>query len=176
MARKKEEQTTPLHEQVIMTNQLAAIVGKTPRWINQLSRDGVLKQEGRGKFVLGQAIQDYLEHATGGKEDSKQPKLIDYKTQHEKTKAEKAALELEQMKGNLHAAADVERLLSDLILTTKSRLLGVPSRIATDCENESADVVESIVRREIETALSALAKYTPDQIGGDVDHGSQQDD
>lgn len=174
MANKKTE-AGPLHEREVSTSELAAIVGKTARWINQLSREKVLTQEGRGKFILGKAVQDYIEHASGGKEEDKKPRLIDFKTEHEKTKAEKAKLELELLKGNLHAAADVEKLLSDLILTTKSRLLGVPSRIATECENEPANVVEDIVRREIETALSALAKYTPDKIGGELDHGSPED-
>lgn len=130
--------------------------------IRQLTRDKVLRQIDRGKYELGDAVQAYCEHVSGGKENDKKPRLIDYKTEHEKTKAEKAALELEQLKGNLHAAADVELLLSDLILTTKSRLLAVPSRIATECENESAETVESVVRREIENALSSLAKYSPD--------------
>ncbi|GIO09657.1 hypothetical protein J31TS6_56850 [Brevibacillus reuszeri] len=164
-----------LQDKEVLTSELAAIVGKTPQWIRQLTRDKVLHQVGRGKYSLGEAVQAYCDHVSGGKEEEQRPRLIDFKTQHEKTKAEKAELELEQMKRNLHAAVDVERLLSDLILTTKSRLLGVPSRIATECENESAEVVESIVQREIETALSALAKYTPDKIGGEIDHGSPED-
>ncbi|MHA2852849.1 hypothetical protein ACXZ7E_02595 [Paenibacillus lautus] len=152
----------PHHEAVVITSELAAIVGKTPQWIRQLTRDGVLNQVGRGKYHLSESVQAYCEHAAGGREDDKKPRLIDYKTEHEKTKAEKAALELEEMKGNLHAAADVELLLNDLIQTTKSRLLAVPSRIATECENESAEIVESVVRREIENALSSLAKYSPE--------------
>lgn len=174
MAKKKAEETR-LHERVVGTGEFAAIIGKSDRWVRQLTGEDILKQVERGKYLLGQAVKDYVQHMSGGKEEDKKPRLIDYKTEHEKTKAEKAALELEQMKGNLHAAADVELLLSDLILTTKSRLLGVPSRIATECENEPAEVVEEIVRREIETALSALAKYTPDKIGGEIDHGSSED-
>ncbi|QCT03828.1 hypothetical protein E6C60_3117 [Paenibacillus algicola] len=172
---KSKAKADKLQDKEILTSELAAIVGKTPQWLRQLTRDGILRQVGRGKYKLGESVQAYCEHVSGGKEEDAKPRLIDYKTEHEKTKAEKALLELEQMKGNLHAAADVERLLSDLILTTKSRLLGVPSRIATECENEPADVVESIVRREIETALSSLAKYTPDKIGGELEHGSPED-
>ncbi|WP_160045739.1 hypothetical protein, partial [Paenibacillus sp. USDA918EY] len=114
---------------------MAAIVGKTPQWIRQLTRDGVLKQVDRGKYLLAEAVQAYCEHVSGGREDDKKPRFIDEKTEHERIKKEKAAIELEQLKGNLHAAADVEMLLSDLILTTKSRLLAVPNRIATECEN-----------------------------------------
>ncbi|MGG4447620.1 hypothetical protein [Brevibacillus porteri] len=174
MAKPKAKPET-LQDKEILTSELAAIVGKTPQWIRQLTRDKVLKQVSRGKYNLGEAVQAYCEHVSGGKEEEQKPRLIDFKTRYEKTKAEKAELELEQIKGNLHAAADVEWLLSDMILTIKTRLLGVPSRVSTECENESADVIESVVRREIETALSAMAKYTPDQIGGDAYHGGPED-
>lgn len=169
MRKKKTEPKEPkvlFQEQIVTTGQLATVVGKTSRWINELTNEGALKQVARGKYALGQAIQDYIEHVMGGKEDSKKPKLIDFKTLHEKTKAEKAELELELLKGRLHDAREVEALLSDLILTTKSRLLSVASRVADDAANESPEVVERIVREEIEVALSSLAKYTPGQIGG----------
>ncbi|WP_186785962.1 hypothetical protein [Paenibacillus agilis] len=159
----------------VQTSELAAIVGKTPQWIRQLTRDGVLKKYGRGKYLLGESIQAYCEHVAGGKEEDEKPRLIDFKTALEKTKAEKAELELLRLKNELHVASDVEALLADLILTTKSRLLGVPSRIATECENETADVVEAIVRRDIEVALSSLAKYTPDKIGGEIGDGISKD-
>lgn len=159
----------------ISTSELAAIVGKTSRWIRQLTSEKVLQQSSRGKFIIGGAIQAYILHVSGGAKDDGKPTYTDHKTEHERIKAEKAALELEEMKGNLHAASDVEKLLSDLILTTKSRILGVPSRIATECDKEPAEVIETIVRRELETALSALARYTPNQIGGDIVHGSPED-
>lgn len=171
MAKKKAEDVK-LHERTVGTGELAAIIGKSDRWVRQLTGEKVLHQVERGKYILGESIQAYCEHIAGGKEEDKRPRLIDYKTEHEKAKAEKAALELEQMKGNLHAAADVERLLSDLILTTKARLLGIPNRVATECENEPANVIETVVRREVESALAGLAKYRPEAIGqeaGDPD-------
>jgi phage terminase Nu1 subunit (DNA packaging protein) len=171
---KSKAKAEPLQDKEVSTSELAAVIGKTPQWIRQLTRDNILKQIGRGKYLLGETVQAYIDHAAGGKEEDNKPRLIDERTAHERIKREKAELELEHMKGNLHAAVDVERLLSDLILTTKSRLLGVPSRISTECEHEPADVVETIVRREIETALSALAKYTPDKIGGEIDHGETE--
>ncbi|TKH43452.1 hypothetical protein C1I60_14260 [Paenibacillus terrae] len=168
MAKVKTE-AIKVHDQIIQTGELAAIVGKSDRWIRQLTAEKVLQQCSRGKYNLGESVQSYLEHVSGGKEEDKRPRLIDYKTEHEKTKAEKAALELELLKGNLHATGDVEKLLADLIITTKSRLLGIPHRVATECENETADIIESVVRREVESALAGLARYSPDQIGGGTD-------
>lgn len=172
---KSKTKAEHLQDREVITSELAAIVGRTPQWIRQLTRDGVLRQISRGKYKLGESVQAYCEHISGGKEEDAKPRLIDYKTEHEKTKAERAALELEQLKGTLHSAADVELLLADLILTTKSRILAVPSRIATECENESAEFVELVVRREIETALATLARYTPDKIGGDPSHENSSD-
>lgn len=170
MAQEKAERI-PLHEQEIMTKELAAIIGKTERWINILKTDKVIDQVRRGKYILGPTVQALIEHAGGGKEESSKPRLIDYRTESEKLKAEKARLELGKLKGELHDASDVAELLDDLILTTKSRLLAIPARIATELENESADTVEKVIRREIHTALEALAKYTPAQMGDGSDGG-----
>jgi hypothetical protein len=57
-----------LQDKEILTSELAAIVGKTPQWIRQLTRDNVLKQVSRGKYSLGEAVQAYCEHVFGGKE------------------------------------------------------------------------------------------------------------
>lgn len=168
MAKQKTEQT-PLHEQEIMTKELAAIIGKTERSVNNFKSDKIIEQVRRGKYILGPTIQALIEHAAGGKEESNKPRLIDYRTESEKLKAEKSRLELAKMKGELHEAKDVATLLDDLILTTKSRLLAIPARIATELENESADTIEAVVRREIHTALTSLAKYNPAQIGAGSD-------
>ncbi|OWA36761.1 hypothetical protein B9G55_01385 [Saccharibacillus sp. O16] len=167
MAKKKPE-AEPLHERSVLTSELAAIVGKTPRWINQLSRQKVLTQVGRGKYVLGESIQQYIEHAAGGREEDKQPRLIDYKTEHERVKAEKAQLELAKMKGELHLAADIELLLNDLVVTIKARMLAIPQRLAPELDHEPAAVIEEAIRREIHAALSALAKYTPSMVAGEM--------
>jgi hypothetical protein len=51
-----------IHETVIQTCELAAILGSSTSWIRQLTRDGVFKQVDRGKYVLAEAVQDYNEH------------------------------------------------------------------------------------------------------------------
>lgn len=48
-----------LQDREVITSELAAVVGKTPQWIRQLTRDGVLRQVGRGKYLLAEAVQAY---------------------------------------------------------------------------------------------------------------------
>ncbi|CAM3463953.1 hypothetical protein [Brevibacillus invocatus] len=53
----------------VSTSELAEIVGKSPQWIRQLTREKVLNQVSRGKYSLGEAIQANCEHISGGKEE-----------------------------------------------------------------------------------------------------------
>lgn len=159
---KPKEKGELLHETEILTSQLGAIVGKTPQWIRQLTRDGVLKQVGRGKYILGDAVQAYVLHIQGGKEDHGKPRYIDEKTEHERIKKEKAALELRLLQGELHEAKDIEKIISDMILAVKSRLQAIPTRLAPQLANESAGFIEKMITTEINAALSGLVDYTPE--------------
>lgn len=160
MARKKTEET-PLHKHAVLTSELAAIVGKSDRWIRQLHSEGVLKQVSRGRFILGESVQSYIEHVSGGKDDGR-PRLNDEKTEHERLKKEKTALELQKLRGELHATKDVEMLVSDLIITTKAKLQAIPSKLAPKLDQEPAAIIEREIRREINAVLESLSNYDPE--------------
>lgn len=164
-----------IHEKEVLTSELAAIIGKTPQWIRQLTRDGVLKQVGRGKYRLGEAIQAYILHATGGKEDDKKPRFIDEKTEHERIKKEKAALELAVMKGELHRAEDVRAEMADMLTSFRSRILGIPTKLGPQLLNisELADVT-SILTKEMRSALTTLADYDPDKFAEGYRNGPEE--
>jgi|HigsolmetaAR206D_1030411.scaffolds.fasta_scaffold00353_27 hypothetical protein len=163
--KKTKVEGVEIHEKTVLTSELAAVVGKTPQWIRQLTKEGVLQQVDRGKYVLGEAVQAYIEYASGGKEDTGKPRYIDEKTEHERLKKERAALELERLRGELHSAKDVELLVSDLILTTKAKLQVIPSKLAPRLEHESAAVIEREIRKEINAVLTALSNYDPAEAG-----------
>lgn len=153
-----------IHETKILTSELGAIVGKTPQWIRQLTRDGVLKQVGRGKYVLADAVQAYIDHVQGGKPDNSKPRYVDARTEHELIKKEKAELELRALKGQLHEAKDVRMIMSDMIITAKSKLQSISSRISIQLENESATVIEETISKEISEVLKTLTEYSPDKF------------
>lgn len=46
----------------VLTCELADILGRSPQWIRQLTRQGVLKQTDRGKYSLGESVQAYMQH------------------------------------------------------------------------------------------------------------------
>ncbi|WP_156430901.1 hypothetical protein [Paenibacillus sp. FJAT-26967] len=154
-----------LQEKEIITSELAAIIGKTPQWIRQLTRDGVLKQSGRGKYVLGEAVQAYCEHVAGGREDDKRPRFIDEKTEHERIKKEKAAMELAEMKGKLHQAEDVEAVMNDMLGAFRQRIRAIPKRLAPELALITEQKqIQARIADVTDEALAELADYNPDKF------------
>jgi phage terminase Nu1 subunit (DNA packaging protein) len=173
MAKVKTE-AVPVHEQEIQTSELAAIVGKSSRWIRQLVTDGVLKQISRGKFILGEAIISYIEYASGGKEEDNKPRLIDHKTEHERIKAERAALELARMRGELHAAEDVEVVMNDMLTAFRQKILAIPTKLSPQLSGvEDVNIIKAKLTADLHEALSELSNYDPEMF---KDAGVDTDD
>jgi phage terminase Nu1 subunit (DNA packaging protein) len=157
------------------TSELAAIVGKTPQWIRQLTRDGVLNQVGRGKYVLDEAVQAFIEHTAGGKEEDDKPRYIDHKTEHERIKAGKAALELAQMRGELHRAEDVEAVMNDMLAAFRQKILSIPTKLSPQLVAiGESNVIKGKLTTALHEALAELSDYDldafrEDRAGADAD-------
>lgn len=159
---KPKARTEELQNMEVITSELAALVGKTPQWIRQLTRDGVLKQIKQGKYSLGDALKAYIEHASGGKEEDNRPRFIEHKTEHERIKAERAALELEELRGNLHHTADIESALGELMVEFRKRVLAVPPKLAGEIAfMTDAKEVRRLLAAELSATLQLLSQYDP---------------
>jgi phage terminase Nu1 subunit (DNA packaging protein) len=171
MAKEKAEPkkaVVKLQDQEIQTNELATIVGKSARWIRQLTSEKVLVQTGRGKYILGIAVQSYIEYASGGKEDDGKPRFIDHKTEHERIKTEKASLELSRLRGELHRSEDVEQAMSDMLMAFRQKILGVPTKLAPQLVGiEEIPVIKARLTEMLHEALSELADYDPNMFQED---------
>jgi phage terminase Nu1 subunit (DNA packaging protein) len=171
MAKAKAEpkkQIIKLQDQEIQTNELAAIVGKSARWIRQLTSEKILVQTGRGKYILGVAVQSYIEHASGGKEEDDKPRFIDHKTEHERIKTEKAALELAQMRGELHRSEDVEQVMDDMLMAFRQKILGIPTKLSPQLVGiEEIPVIKARLTEVLYEALNELANYEPNMFQED---------
>lgn len=44
---------------LVSTQDMAAVLGVTPRWLSKMAADGVVPQVARGKFKLGDVVQSY---------------------------------------------------------------------------------------------------------------------
>lgn len=160
MMAERKKRVTNIAETEILTSDLAAIVGKSPRRIRQLTAVGTLKQSNRGKFILGDAVQQFIEHAEGGRKEDEKPRFIDEKTEHERIKKEMAGLELAEKRGELHSSQDVEAVMNDMLGSFRQRIRAIPMRLSPGLVGESdLNVIKGKIAAALDEALAELADY-----------------
>ena len=100
------------------------------------------------------------------KDASNESEKLEAETRLKKAKAEAAELELEELKGTLHSAEDVEAVMTDHILLLRSMILALPGRLAVDVNNAKtpAEAAE-VIKAECFTMLNQLSayEYDPDE-------------
>lgn len=149
-------------EMKVGTSELAAIIGKSPQWVRQLTREGVLYQVARGKYKLGESIQAYYEHKAGEGPDNN----LNYN--REKALLTKAKRKLEENKlrvleGKMHRAEDVETVMTEMLSNFRGQLLAIPSRLAPKIAGvKDVHIVSSLIKHDIYTALNELSTYDPE--------------
>ncbi len=159
---KGKSRAEELSSMIVITSELAALVGKSPQWVRELTRDGVLKQVTRGKYNLGESLKDYLDHITGNKENNTGPRLVEHKTEHLRIRAEIAALELEEKKKNLHTTADVQHAWGALLVAFRERLLSLPPKLGTTLAHmNDPKEIRLLIEERFSEALVELSKFDP---------------
>ena len=156
---------------------IANVFGVTVRRVQQLTQDGVLSTEqvgGRRKYDLAQSIQGYVAYwknkATGNEKTKKdaanESDKLAAEVRLKNAKAETAELELEELRGTLHSAEDVEAVMTDHILLLRSMILALPGRLAVDvCGASTPTQAADLIKQECYTMLNQLAEYeyNPDE-------------
>lgn len=154
---------------------IARLFGKTSRRIQQLTQDGILPTEetpsGR-RYDLLPTIKRYIKYLEERAEQKqpqsitdKQEKKLDAEIKYKQAKADKAKLELDELKGKLHRAEDIEKLTNELVFAVRSMLLALPGRVAMDLAAiQTAPEVSKYMARHVAVLLDELAthEYDPD--------------
>ena len=153
---------------------LASLFGLTGQWINQLTRDGVLKKRDTpaGKrYNVVESTRSYVQYlrdkAAGrgekGIPESKELEKFEAEVRIKQAKAQIAELEAQELQGIMHRSEDVAAMTEDLIYTVRDSLLALPGRLAVDVAGAStAAEAAEIVKREVYAVMKELAQYQYD--------------
>lgn len=160
------------------TSQLAKCLGVSTRRIAALCDEGIVIKIDRGRFDLTQSVKNYIDFKVSGATSKEEQSFDDVRTEHEKLKMRKTELAVRRLEGTLHRAEDVERLWTTMATAVKTRLLGLPVKVAPQVVGlEDTAEVQEILRREVSDALSEVSQYDPaDYDGGLLDDEDGDDD
>lgn len=145
------------------TGELAKLLNITQRRVNQLAEKKIITRQPEGDFVLPEAIAEFYSFKFQSDE------AIDFmaeKALHEKAKRELAELELQKRRNEVHDAADVELVMTDMLTNLRSQLLGLPAKMAPQLANRDKDYIDQTLTDEIYARMTELSDYTPEMFTG----------
>ena len=145
------------------TGELAKLLNITQRRVNQLAEEKIITRQPEGDFVLPEAIAEFYSFKFQSDE------AIDFmaeKALHEKAKRELAELELQKRRNEVHDAADVELVMTDMLTNLRSQLLGLPAKMAQQLANRDKDFIDQTLADEIHARLTELSDYSPEMFTG----------
>jgi len=154
-------------EDVVSTKTFAQTIGVTVRRVQQMIQDGTVKTSGKGRLPLFDNVQRYVSFMTGNMMTEEEKKIEkgrkSAETKLKVAKAEKAVLELNELKGKMHRSEDVEALTQDMCDAIRNGLLALPGRLAVDVSLcDSAEECSAIIRDCVHELLEELSNYRYD--------------
>ena len=170
-AKKPKTEETPGY---CKTEDLANLFGLTGQWINQLTRDGVIKRRDTpsGKrYNVVESVRAYTQYlrdkaASRGEKgipEDKELEKFEAEVKIKQAKAQIAELEAQELQGIMHRSEDVAAMTEDLIYTIRDSLLALPGRLAVDVARaSSAAEAAEIIKREVYAVMKALSQYQYD--------------
>jgi phage terminase Nu1 subunit (DNA packaging protein) len=151
----------------VPSTDLAKVLGITQRRVQQLENETVLIKNAEGKFELSKNIELYytwkLQPSSNADYDIK-------KALHEKAKREKAEMINANIRNQLHDAEDVEQVMTNMLVNFRSKMLGLPSKIARKLvRQKSINVINHELEKAIKEALAELSEYDPAMFSSEIE-------
>lgn len=125
------------------------------------------------KFTIDEVsnfIKNKIDDAKGKEKEEiirdKELSKLDGEARIKQAKAEIEELKLKELRGELHAAEDVETIVTDHVLYIRSMLLAMPGKLAVDVAHiNTPSEVSNRIKKEVYHILNCAAdyKYKPDE-------------
>ena len=154
---------------------VASFLNLDERRIQQLVKEG-MPREARGQYDPIKCAGWYIRYLQNALEKKAVPNLDggfvgerEERVRLLRADADLREMELAKERGLLVALPDVERTLSDLVQTTKARILAIPPRLAPELVGETQrTMIQAKLERACVEALAYLAKVVPENANSPI--------
>lgn len=182
--------TTDISAITVNSAILEKIIGVSDRRIRQMAEEGIIIRTAKGRYKLMESLRNYILslkvsiEASGADLQDGEIDLDEEKAIHERVKRHISELKLQTMKGDLHKSADVELVMTDMLVAVKAKLLSMPTKLAPLLvSRENIDYIRTLINKEVLEALNELKDYNPKEFysgefvaGENDDEGLEEDD
>lgn len=157
---------------LVNVGKVAQLLNLDERRIQQLVKEGMPREQ-RGQYDPAQCMLWYIRFLQAALEKKSVPVGDGFAGERQErvrllsADADLREMELARERGLLVAIPDVEQKLTDLVLTTKARIMAIPPRIAPELVGESSRlVVQSKIEKACKEALASLARALDGSTNG----------
>ena len=152
---------------------IASILNLTERRIQQLSQEGVIPKNERGRYDLENSVRCYVQYLQD-RANGQSLESADYHKERArltKLQADEKSLLLEQLRGKLLTVEDVSETWVEMITNARAKLLSLPNKMAAQVTGlqETAEI-EALLKTAIYEALTELANPYHEVDGADHDN------
>jgi phage terminase Nu1 subunit (DNA packaging protein) len=149
----------------VNAEKVAQALNLTEQRVHQLVKEG-LPKEGRGQFDPVKCMLFYIRYLQKALEKKAVPTLDGrYLGEREervrllRADADLREMELASQRSQLVSIQDVEKEMTELVLTTKARIMAIPPRLAPELVGETSRVmIQARIEKACKEALSYLAR------------------
>ena len=156
---------------------LAAYLDMTERNVRMLKDKGIITEYKPGLYQLKPCIVRYINFLRGNSTDAEN---LDYQTERAKlTKAKRELVEMDKRarSGELHEAAAVEMIITDMLIRFRQKLMSIPAKQSPVLALKSDEKeVFRILKDSIDEALCELADYDALFNDNEKERGGNGDD
>ncbi|MGE3064126.1 MAG: hypothetical protein AB7K67_00950 [Hyphomicrobiaceae bacterium] len=163
--------------------EIAEKLGISDRWLRKLIDDGAINSAPRGAFDFEAVARQYIEHQSGMIASTKAEaarlqgeldrlranEVLADKAKHETRRAaalaDKAEMDTAEMRGLLIPADQIADVVNAAVLIMKTRVRGVPTKVAPQLGARDIALAEKVIRVAIDEALEELSKVNVIQCG-----------
>lgn len=145
---------------------VADFLDLSERRVRQLRDKGIISEMRPGLFDLRTVTRQYINYL---RKDGNPEEVVDYNTERAKlvrAKRENEELELSLRKREVHRSEDIEKVMSDMLIRFKTRLMAIPAKLSPILSKKKDQTeIFKIMKAAIDEALDELADY--DRMFGD---------
>jgi phage terminase Nu1 subunit (DNA packaging protein) len=154
---------------IVDVTKVASFLNLDERRIQQLVKEG-MPREARGQYDPIKCAYFYIRYLQEALERKAVPTLDggfvgerEERVRLLRAEADLKEIELAKERGQLVAIQDVEMAMTDLVLTTKARIMAIPPRLAPELGGEASRVmVQAKLEKACKEALAYLARAVND--------------
>lgn len=149
---------------IYSVNNIAEILDVTPRRVRQLKEDGVICEKTKGYYELLPTLHKYIHYLR--QQAGETEVSADLSTERAKltrVRREKAEIDLQLKRNEVHEAKAIEYLMTNMLLAFKSKLNALPNKLLpliVGAVDDKAKIIK-ILNDGIYEALTELSEYDP---------------